>query len=139
MHQHQKRQSLLTRLKDAMAKILVVDDERPIRALLRAALERDDHQVFEAANGRLGLECCRERRIDLIITDLVMPEMTGLDFISELARSAVQVKVIAMTGDPGSLHRLATAKLLGMSQILVKPFDLDTLLNMVRNELGQET
>jgi len=122
-----------------MAKILVVDDERPIRALLRAALERDDHQVFEAANGRLGLEFCRERRIDLIITDLVMPEMTGLDLISELARSAVQVKVIAMTGDPGSLQRLATAKLLAMSQILVKPFDLDTLLNMVRNELAQET
>jgi two-component system, response regulator, stage 0 sporulation protein F len=119
-----------------MAKILVIDDERPIRSLLRAVLESDHHQVFEAANGRLGLELYRERSVDLIITDLVMPEMNGFDFISELTRSTVQVKVIAMTGDSDAIIRLATTKLLGARQILRKPFELDTLLDMVRQELA---
>jgi len=119
-----------------MAKILVIDDERPIRSLLRAVLESDHHQVFEAANGRLGLELYRERSVDLIITDLVMPEMNGFDFISELTKSTVQVKVIAMTGDSDAIIRLATTKLLGARQILRKPFELDTLLDMVRYELA---
>lgn len=120
-----------------MAKILVVDDERPIRALVRVALERDDHQVFEAANGRVGLDLFKERPVDLIITDLMMPEMNGFDLISALATSAINVKVIAMTGDSASFHRLVTAKLLTTSQILLKPFDLDKLLNIVRHELTQ--
>ncbi|HWC50428.1 MAG TPA: response regulator [Nitrospira sp.] len=119
-----------------MAKILVVDDERPIRSLLRAALEGDGHQVFEAGNGRLGLELYRERFVDLIITDLVMPEMNGLELISELTKSA-QVKVIAMTGDSDATGRLTAARLLGARQILRKPFDLTTLLDMVRYELTQ--
>ena len=119
-----------------MAKILVIDDERPIRSLLRAVLESDHHQVFEAANGRLGLELYRERSVDLIITDLVMPEMDGFDFISELTRSTAQVKVIAMTGDSDAIIRLATTQWLGARQILRKPFELDTLLDMVRCELA---
>jgi two-component system response regulator (stage 0 sporulation protein F) len=118
-----------------MAKILVIDDDRPIRSLLRAALEGDDHQVFEAANGRLGLEVYRERSVDLIITDLVMPEMNGLDVISELTKNA-HVRVIAMTGDADAISRLTTARLLGARQILRKPFDLTTLLAMVRYELA---
>src|SRR5512134_3037329 len=128
---------LVKQLKEMpMAKILVIDDERPIRSLLRAVLESDHHQVFEAANGRLGLELYRERSVDLIITDLVMPEMDGFDFISELTRSTAQVKVIAMTGDSDAIIRLATTQLLGARQILRKPFELDTLLDMVRCELA---
>lgn len=119
-----------------MAKILVIDDERPIRSLLRAALEGDHHQVFEAANGRLGLELYRERSVDLIITDLVMPVMNGFDVISQLTRDAVQVKVIAMTGDADAINRLAAAKLLEARQVLRKPFDLDTLLDMVQHALA---
>jgi two-component system response regulator (stage 0 sporulation protein F) len=91
--------------------------------------------VFEAANGRLGLEVYRERSVDLIITDLVMPEMNGLDVISELTKNA-HVRVIAMTGDADAISRLTTARLLGARQILRKPFDLTTLLAMVRYELA---
>ena len=119
-----------------MASILVIDDERPIRSLLRAALEQDHHQVFEAANGRLGLELYREQSVDLIITDLIMPEMDGFELISELTTSAVRVKVIAMTGDTDAIVRMATTQLLGARQILRKPFDLETLLDMVRYELA---
>ena len=60
-----------------MANILVIDDERSIRSLLRAVLESENHHVLEASNGRVGLELYRERSFDLIITDLTMPEMEG--------------------------------------------------------------
>ena len=60
-----------------MATILIIDDQAPIRALLRAALEGDGHEVLEASNGRLGLALYRERSVDLIITDMLMPEHIG--------------------------------------------------------------
>jgi len=122
-----------------MANILIVDDERSVRLLLRAVLEGDSHCVFEASNGRVGLELSRERAFDLIITDLNMPEMGGLELISELTRSFLSVKVIAMTGDSESGNRLTTAKLLGARSTLKKPFSVDTVLNLVRYELGRSS
>ena len=67
-----------------MATILVIDDQEPIRALLRLALEGAGHDVLEASNGRLGLALYRASEADLIITDIVMPEMDGLELMLEL-------------------------------------------------------
>ena len=121
----------------AMAHILVVDDDRPLRAFLRTVLEGDNHHVLEASNGRLGLELYRAQSPDVVITDLVMPEMDGLHLIYELTRSVVNVKVIAMTGGLDGDSRLAAAKLLGARQTLEKPFTADRLLSVVRDELAQ--
>jgi len=118
-----------------MANILIVDDERSVRALLRAVLECENHQVVEAANGRIGLELYQERSFDLIITDLTMPEMDGLDLIAELTRNFVNVKIIAMTGDSQLGSRLAKAKWLGARATLRKPFVLDTFINAAKYEL----
>ena len=57
-----------------MATILVIDDQAPLRRLLRTVLERAGHEVTEAPNGRLGLAVYRERHADLVITDMLMPE-----------------------------------------------------------------
>ena len=119
-----------------MATILVIDDEEPIRSLLRAVLEGDSHQVLEASNGRHGLELYRERSADLIITDLVMPEMNGIEMIMELTRAFLDVKVIAMSGGVESEGVLRVAKLLGARQTLRKPFGMDKLLSVVRYELA---
>ena len=81
-----------------MATILVIDDQETICALLLAALEGDGHEVLEASNGLLGLERSRERAADLVIIDLLMPEMGGLELIAELNRSVPHVKVIASRG-----------------------------------------
>jgi len=62
-----------------MATVLVIDDQITMRALLRAVLEGDNHQVLEASNGRDGLELYQARSADLIITDMLMPEMNGLE------------------------------------------------------------
>jgi two-component system response regulator (stage 0 sporulation protein F) len=119
-----------------MATILVVDDQKPIRSLLRAALEGDGHEVLEASNGLLGLERCRERAPDLIITDMLMPEMNGLELMLELNRSFPNVKVIAISGGPEMESGLHAAKLLGARQTFQKPVDIRAVLDAVRDELA---
>ena len=120
-----------------MATILVIDDQEPIRTLLRAALEWNGHEVLEASNGLLGLERYRERAADLIITDIRMPEMTGLELMVELNRSFPHVKVIAMSGGLERKGELNAATLLGARQTFHKPFDVKELLEAVRDELAQ--
>ena len=119
-----------------MATILVVDNQEPIRALLRDALEGDGHKVLEAANGRLGLELYRKRSADLIITDMVMPEMNGLDMLLELTRRCPNVNAIAMSGGREGKGWLSAAKLLGTRQTFQKPLDMGKLLDAVRDDLA---
>ncbi len=118
-----------------MATILIIDDQESVRTLLRLALERAGHVVLEAENGRSGLARYRVQRADLVITDLLMPEMNGLDLILELTREFLNVKVIAMTGVSGAQNGLDTAKLLGARQTFQKPFSMEKLLTAVRYEL----
>ena len=119
-----------------MATILIIDDQKPIRALLRRALEGANHEVLEASNGRLGLELYRERLAELVITDIFMPEMNGLEMMLELNRTFPEVKVIVMSGGLESEGALNVAKQLGARQTFQKPLDIETLLNAVRYELA---
>jgi len=118
-----------------MATILIIDDEEPIRALLRTTLEAAGHKVVEAANGRLGLGLYRHRPTDLVITDILMPEMNGLDMILELTRAFINAKVIAISGEGGVDNVLDVAKLLGARRTIRKPFSMPQLLDAVRYEL----
>lgn len=115
-----------------MATILLIDDEDNLRSVVRSILEEDGYEVLEAGNGRSGLEMYRQYKADLIITDLAMPEMNGLEFISEVTRNFSNVRIIAMTGVPEWDSRLAEAKLLGARETLHKPFTLEKLLHVVR-------
>ena len=118
-----------------MATILVIDDQEAIRALLRFTLESVGHEVLEASNGRLGLRLFRERGADLVITDITMPEMNGLELILELTRHFINVKVIAMSGAPEGEISLNKAKLLGARHAFQKPFDMKALLSAVQYDL----
>jgi CheY-like chemotaxis protein len=113
--------------------ILVIEDDASVRVLLAQILEDAGYQTYEAANGREGLERFRAKPMDLVITDLEMPEMNGLDLILELTRAFLDVKVIAMSGH--SPDELQTARLLGARQTFTKPLDLPTLLRAVQYEL----
>ena len=119
-----------------MATILVIDDQEPIRALLRTTLEGAGYEVLEASNGSLGLEVYRAQSADLIITDIVMPEMNGLEMMLELSKTFPNVKVIAMSGGLASKGPLNAATLLGAHQTFQKPLDLERLLRAVRAELA---
>ncbi len=113
--------------------ILVIEDDASIRMLLAQILEDAGYQTYEAANGREGLERFRTQPMDLVITDLEMPEMNGLDLILELTRAFLNVRVIAMSGH--SSDELQIARLLGARQTFAKPLDLPTLLRAVQYEL----
>ena len=118
-----------------MATILIIDDEEIIRVLLRSALEAEGYEVTEAANGREGLELYRQRPTNLVITDIVMPELNGLDIVMELTREFLDAKVIAISGAGGERNVLDVAKLLGARQTFQKPFSIPHLLDAVRYEL----
>jgi CheY-like chemotaxis protein len=118
------------------ATILVIDDQPEIRGLLLRVLEGAGYTVLEAADGHSGIALHRRQPADLILTDLVMPQMGGLDTIMALVQEFLNVKVIAMSGAADSEGLLRTARLLGARRTLHKPFSMEQLLNAVRYELA---
>jgi two-component system response regulator (stage 0 sporulation protein F) len=119
-----------------MATVLVMDDDPQIRTLLRVALESAGYVVLEASNGREGISLYRQKPADLVIVDILMPELNGLDTIMELTREFLDVKVIAVSGAHGSDGMLDKAKLLGARRTFSKPFAIQELLSAVRYELA---
>jgi DNA-binding NtrC family response regulator len=121
-----------------MARILVIDDEDHIRRLLRTVLEMEGHQVLEARQGDEGLQVIRTTRPDLVITDVVMPQMDGLEVIMALRREAPELKVIAMSG--GGRYKLTEPLLmtepLGAFASLRKPFEVDAMMETVKRALA---
>jgi DNA-binding response OmpR family regulator len=118
-----------------MATILVMDDEAPIRALLSTALRSAGYAVLEASNGREGLRLYRQRQADVVMVDILMPELNGFDTIMELTREFLDIKVIAMSGLFGDEFIKKKARLLGARRMLRKPFGIDEMLKAVRYEL----
>jgi len=118
-----------------MATVMIIDDEESVRALLRFALEAAGYEVTEAVNGRQGLERYRQRPTDLVIVDMLMPVMNGLDMLLDLTREFLHTKVIAISGAGGDQNVLDVAKLLGARQTFQKPFSMPQLLHAVRYEL----
>jgi len=86
-----------------VARILVVDDDTAVRLLLRTVLERRGHAVVEAENGAEGLQYYRAAPTDLVITDIQMPVMDGLQMIKELRSAFPTAKIIAISGEKGGL------------------------------------
>jgi len=115
--------------------ILIIEDEAPIRALLREVLEHAGYHVVEAPDGRVGLELYRKAPTDLVITDIGMPHRNGLQATRELAREFLGAKVIAMSGAPGKRNLCDVAKLFRARRTLQKPFCREELLDAVRQEL----
>lgn len=113
--------------------ILVIEDQASVRRLLVQILEEAGYQVYQAADGRQGLEQFQAQPVDLVLTDLEMPEMNGLDLILELTRTFLNVKVLAMSGH--SAEQLQTARLLGARRTFAKPLNLPELLRAVEYEL----
>lgn len=115
-----------------MAQILVVEDDTEVRELMIAMLESMGHRVIHAKNGIEGIEKYKTGEIDLVITDIMMPEKDGIETIRELKECNTAVKIIAITGYRGRFNRLPAAEFLGAQETLVKPFtkaDLSSTIN----------
>ncbi len=121
-----------------MQRILVIDDEPDVREFLVAALSRAGYLVTAAANGREGVHACRREEMDLVITDLVMPEKEGLETILELRREHPDLAVIAISGGPRGSNRnyLGAAELCGADRVFGKPIAPAALLAAVKDVLG---
>jgi DNA-binding NtrC family response regulator len=121
-----------------MARVLVIDDEEEIRAILRDILEAEGHEVLLAEDGDRGIALHRARPADLVITDIFMPGKEGIETILELQEGFPGLKIIAMSGGGllQTLEYLRAARTLGAVRALVKPFDHDALLATVREVLG---
>jgi len=121
-----------------MVSILVVDDEAPVRKMLRGMLENEADEIFEAENGLVAKKMCLELDIDLIVTDIVMPEKHGVDLIMELKKELPDLPVIAISGGGGVTGRfdyLEIVDLMGADNILRKPFGANQLRDMVHSLL----
>ncbi len=118
--------------------ILVVDDEAPVRAVLRDFLASAGYSVLEAANGAEAVRQVRAGRIDVMITDLSMPEQEGLETIQLLHKQHPQLKMIAMSGRfPWSILR--AAETFGANASLSKPVQCDQLLQTVARVIQGES
>ena len=121
-----------------MACILVIDDQDELRETLREILEEAGYEVHEARNGRAGLACCQAHAIDLVLTDLLMPEQEGLETIQQLQTLQPIPKIIAMSGggQTGRLDFLQVATVFGAHHTLQKPVRARDLLTAVQRLLG---
>ncbi|MEM7168748.1 MAG: response regulator [Pseudomonadota bacterium] len=116
-----------------MAKILLVDDMNGVRSSLSMVLKTAGHDVIEAENGQVGLEKCRNGNFDLVITDIVMPEVDGSEVILNVKKSAPALPVLAISGGGSSIsaeQALILAKETADS-VLAKPFSRQELLDEV--------
>ena len=119
-----------------MAKtVLVIDDDAAMRMTLGRTLGQTGYDVITAANGNEGLEVCRTRAVDLVITDLFMPNKEGMETIIELRRNFPTTAIIAMSGTGVVAPMLSTAQILGATKTLAKPFEPEEVLMAVEEVL----
>jgi ATP-dependent Lon protease len=112
-------------------RILVVDDESEVRNLLLSMLRREGHEVLEAGNGRDAMRILAGTEVDVVLTDLVMPEMEGLEFIRSLLKESPSSRVIAMSGVAAGSTYLEAAQRFGVIATLEKPFRREQLLEVI--------
>jgi len=120
-----------------LKRILVVDDERQITRMLRASLQSSGYEVLVASNGEEAYARFETERPDLIITDLAMPEMTGLD-LTRAVRRLAQTPIIVLSVRDTDVMKV-TALDEGADDYLTKPFSMPELLARVRAQLRRVT
>ena len=116
-----------------MTQILLVEDEELARVSIRDLLEEAGYSVSEAGDGKQGLAACGSARYDLVITDVLMPHVDGVELIRALKDGHLDLPILAISGGgsvPGDLC-LALAGNLGAAATLAKPFSRDALLAAV--------
>ena len=124
-----------------MPTVLVIDDEALVRDLLGRILMKAGLTVFTAEDGRRGVEIFDQKNPDVVITDIIMPEMGGVQAIRELRQRRPDVPIIAMSGGGrlGNMDVLTAASAFGANAALRKPFSRDELLRAVHSAIGECT
>ena len=121
-----------------MSKIMIVDDDLQVRNMLRLTLEREGYEVVEAADGVAAVDRFKDGGIDLVVTDIVMPEKEGIELIMELKGLDPRVRIIAISGG-GRINPedyLKWARRFGVERTFSKPLDRQKLLKSIADLLA---
>ncbi len=116
--------------------ILIIDDEPAIADSLTMLLEPAGYRVTAATDARKALSMGLEDPPDLVICDIVMPEMDGIEFVRALRKREPQLPVIVMSGNPVGRQFLDAARMLGASATIAKPFSFDELKQTIGKALN---
>lgn len=116
-----------------MSRVLIIEDSEELRRLLCRGLAPAGHEVVAAASGAEGIRLFREKPADVVITDIFMPEMDGLEIIRALRKESQGFRVVAISGggSMGNVDILRAAKQMGADRILAKPFRIQDLLKII--------
>ena len=121
-----------------MAKILIIDDERSIRNSLREILEYEGYEVKDAADGVEGFKIASEEKFDIILSDIKMPKMDGLELLEKLKEAGVDSQIIMISGH-GTIETAVEAIRNGAFDFIAKPLDLNRVLITLKNALTNST
>lgn len=121
-----------------MSVILVIDDERPIRNTLKEVLEYEKHEVDLAEDGISGLELLKTKSYDIILCDIKMPQMDGLEVLEKIIEEQYDTQIIMITGH-GTVDTAVEAIKKGAYDFIEKPLDLNRLLITIRNAGDKST
>ncbi len=116
---------------ERIKKILVVDDESSITDLVYSILTEKGYEVTTAKDGKEGLKVFESVKPDLVITDIVMPDMEGIEFMRSLVKMRKGLPVIVMSGNVLGTKFLETARIFGAQATLRKPFAIQELLEVI--------
>lgn len=123
---------------DKKRKLLIVDDQNGIRFLLAEVFNSEGYQTFQAANGKLALAIVEREDPDLVLLDMKIPGMDGLEILKRIKKSHPGMKVIMMTAY-GELDMIEEAKETGALMHFTKPFDIEDLRRVVNDHIHMGT
>ena len=121
-----------------MARVLVLDDDPLIQATLPMLLREHGYDVSTATNGKLGLRLLQTEWVDLVLTDILMPETDGIEVVRNVVKNHPTIALVAMSGGSSRLpgtEAVHITSLLGAHAVLVKPFSEEELLEAIRKAL----
>lgn len=121
-----------------MTKLLIIDDEKSIRKTLREILEYEKYQVDEAADGSEGLAMIQKNKYDIILCDIKMPKMDGIEVLDKIMQLSSDTPVIMVSGH-GNIETAVEAVKKGAFDFISKPLDLNRLLVTLRNAMDKST
>ncbi|WP_066367435.1 response regulator [Neobacillus fumarioli] len=119
-------------------KVLIVDDQFGIRILLNEVFQKEGYQTFQAANGAQALDIVQKHAPDIVLLDMKIPGMDGIEILKRMKVIDPGIRVIIMTAY-GELDMIKEAKALGAIMHFAKPFDIDDIRAAVRKHLPQRT
>ena len=132
-----------------MANILIIEDEKDVRVVLKEVLRRAGHDVTLAANGREGLEKLAADGADVVVTDVIMPGINGVAMVQQIREAHPDMPIIVISGggnvspmdyEPGAISTsayLASATIAGANRTLTKPFERQALVDAVQELLAE--